>query len=64
MSDIPLDLQQVLRSMRSQISVLMWGLGITAGVLVALLATMITMSYQLGELSGQLSVLIGHVSLR
>lgn len=45
-------------------TVLTWAVGISAGLTIATLGMVVTLSYQLGQISGALSVLVGHVQLR
>lgn len=45
-------------------TVLTWAVGITAALTIATLGMVVTMSYQLGQIAGELSVLIGHVQLK
>ena len=43
---------------------LTWVVGILAVLVAAMLANDINMSYQLGHINGQLTVLVGHVTLK
>jgi hypothetical protein len=45
-------------------TILTWAVGITAGLTIATLSMVVTMSYQLGRIAGELGVLIGHVQLK
>ena len=49
---------------RQRFAVLTWAVGITAALVVATLGMVVTLSYQLGHISGELSVLVGHVQLK
>jgi hypothetical protein len=49
---------------RQRFTVLTWAVGATLGMLAALLGSMISISFQLGHVTGELSVLIGHVQLK
>ena len=45
-------------------NVLTWAVGITAALTVATLGVVVTLSVQVGQISGELAVLIDHVQLR
>jgi hypothetical protein len=45
-------------------TVLTWAVGITAGLMVATFGMVVTMSYQLGHITGAIDVLINHVQLK
>jgi hypothetical protein len=45
-------------------TLLTWAVGISATLTVATLGMVVTLSYQLGQIAGSLSVLVGHVQLR
>jgi hypothetical protein len=49
---------------RHRFTVLTWAVGIAAALTVATLGMVVTMSYQLGHIAGELSVLISHVQLK
>jgi|KBSMisStandDraft_5_1062788.scaffolds.fasta_scaffold02598_5 hypothetical protein len=49
---------------KQRFTVLTWAVGITAGLTIATLSIVVTLSYQLGSIAGQLAVLIGHVQLK
>jgi hypothetical protein len=44
-------------------TVLYWAVGSTIGLVIALLANMLTISHQLGQIQGSLTVLINHATL-
>ena len=52
------------QEIRNRFTVLFWAVGIVAAVQIAMLGNLIAMSYQLGQIAGQLNVLINHVSLK
>jgi len=58
MSDKPMDEQ-----IRHRFAVLTWAVGISAALTIATLGMVVTLSYQLGQIAGELSVLIGHVQM-
>ena len=43
---------------RHRFAVLTWATGITAGLVIALLATTINLSFQVGVVTGQLSIIV------
>jgi hypothetical protein len=49
---------------RHRFAVLTWAVGISAALTVAMLGTVIELSYRMGTIAGQLAVLIDHVQLR
>jgi hypothetical protein len=49
---------------KHRFTVLTWAVGVTAALTIATLGMVVTMSYQLGQIEGQLSVLVGHVQLK
>lgn len=56
---------------KHRFAVLTWAVGITAGLTIATLGTVVQMAiqtsnlaYQLGQTNGKLDVLIGHVQLK
>ena len=49
---------------KTRFTILFWATGIVAAVEIAILGNLISMSYQLGQIAGQLSVLISHVTLK
>lgn len=57
-------LEQLARSTGERVTLLTWALGITAGLVIALLATTVNISFQLGRIAGELTVLVAHVQLR
>ena len=59
MSDIPANDQ-----IKHRFQVLTWAVGVTAALTIATLSMVVTMSYQLGTIVGQLSVLVAHVQLK
>ena len=53
-----------IRHLDQRVTVLTWALGVTAALTVATLGMVVTLSYQLGQIAGELSVLVGHVQLK
>ena len=49
---------------RQRFTIVYWALGALLGLVIALLGTTVTQSYQLGQTIGRLDVLIDHVTLR
>jgi hypothetical protein len=49
---------------KQRFTILTWAVGITAALVIALLGTVVNMSYQLGQIAGELSVLINHVQMK
>jgi hypothetical protein len=49
---------------RQRVTVLLWAVGILAGVMVAVLGNLIAVSFQLGQTIGRLDVLIAHAVLK
>jgi hypothetical protein len=49
---------------RNRFLVLTWAIGAVGALTVATLGMVVTMSYQLGQLNGELAVLINHVALK
>jgi hypothetical protein len=47
-----------------QLTILTWAVGILAALVVAMLAAIINISYQLRHLNGQLTVLINHAQFK
>jgi hypothetical protein len=45
-------------------TVLTWAVGISAALTIATLGMVVTLSYQLGQIAGELSVLVAHVQLK
>lgn len=65
MSDLSLpSLLASIRHLDQRVTVLTWALGVTAALTVATLGMVVTLSYQLGQIAGELSVLINHVQLK
>ena len=64
MSDIPLDIRNDVHNLRQRTTLLLWAVGILAGVMIAVLGNLIAQSYQLGQITGRLDVLIDHVALK
>lgn len=66
MSDIsiPPDIRADVHNLRQRTTLLLWAVGILAGVMIAVLANLIAQSYQLGQIAGRLDVLIDHVQLK
>ena len=49
---------------RHRFTVLTWAVGVSVALTIATLGMVVTMSYQLGQIAGELAVLIGHVQMR
>jgi hypothetical protein len=49
---------------RNRFMILTWVVGVTAALVVAMLGNVISLSYQVGQINGQLNVLINHVTLK
>jgi hypothetical protein len=49
---------------RNRFTVLTWAIGITAALVIATLATVVNLSYQVGQIAGELAVLISHVQMK
>lgn len=49
---------------RNRFMVLTWAIGGVGALVVATLGMVVTISYQLGQISGELAVLINHVPLK
>jgi hypothetical protein len=49
---------------KHRFTVLTWAVGVTAALTIATLGMVVTMSYQLGQIAGELAILAGHVQLR
>jgi hypothetical protein len=49
---------------RHRFTTLTWAVGVSAALTIATLGMVVTMSYQLGQIAGELGVLIQHVQLR
>lgn len=49
---------------RNRFNILTWAIGAVGGLTIALLGTVISMSYQLGQISGELTILINHITLK
>jgi hypothetical protein len=49
---------------RHRFAVLTWAVGISAGLTIATLGMVVSMSYQLGHVAGTLDVLAQHISLK
>lgn len=58
MSDQPID------QIKHRFTVLTWAVGVTAALTIATLGMVVTMSYQLGQIAGELAVLVDHVQLK
>ena len=54
------DIEQV----SHRVTVLTWAVGVTAGLVIATLGMVVSLSYQLGQVAGELAVLINHVQMR
>lgn len=48
----------------NRLTLLTWAVGLLAGLNIAVLGMVFTLSYQVGQINGQLSVLINHVQLK
>jgi hypothetical protein len=48
---------------RHRFTVLTWAVGVSAALTIATLGMVVTMSYQIGQIAGELAVLIGHVQM-
>jgi hypothetical protein len=44
-------------------TVLTWAVGASMALTIATLGMVVTLSYQMGQIAGELSVLIGHVQM-
>jgi hypothetical protein len=49
---------------RHRFTVLTWAVGILAALTAATLGMAVALSYQLGQIAGELTVLVGHVQMR
>lgn len=49
---------------RHRFAVLTWAVGITAALVIAMMSVVINMSYQLGQIAGELSILVNHVQMK
>jgi hypothetical protein len=49
---------------RQRLTVLTWAMGVTAALTIATLGIVVNLSYQVGQISGELSMLINHVQLK
>jgi hypothetical protein len=49
---------------KHRFTVLTWAVGVAVALTVATLGMVVTMSYQLGQIAGELTVLVGHVQLK
>jgi len=58
------ELEQRFAQMDQRFTVLTWAVGVTAALTIATLGTVVTLSYQLGRIAGELGVLINHVALK
>jgi len=54
------DIEQV----SHRVTVLTWAVGVTAGLVIATLGMVVSLSYQLGQVAGELAVLVNHVQMR
>lgn len=45
-------------------TVLTWAVGVSTALTIATLGMVVSLSYQMGQIAGELSVLISHVQLR
>lgn len=52
------------QEIRTRFNVLTWAVGVLAGLVIAMLGPLITMAHQLGQIGGELTVLINHVMLK
>ena len=60
---MPTDTYSEKSDIRGRFTLLTWAVGILAVLVVAMLGNLISMSFQLGHISGELAVLISHVAL-
>lgn len=63
MSDT-VDIRNDVHALRQRLTLLIWAVGILAGVTVAILGNLVAQSYQLGQINGRLDVLIDHVAFK
>jgi hypothetical protein len=49
---------------RQRLTVLTWATGITAALMIAVLGMVMNLSFQVGQIAGELNVLISHVTLK
>jgi hypothetical protein len=49
---------------RHRFTVLTWAVGVSAALTIATLGMVVTMSYQLGQIAGELTVMVGHVQMK
>jgi hypothetical protein len=47
-----------------RLTVLTWAVGISTALTIATLSVVVTLSYQIGQIGGELNVLIGHLQLK
>lgn len=57
MSDIPADT-------RHRFTVLTWAVGLSVALTIATLGMVVSLSYQIGQIAGELAVLVGHVQMK
>jgi hypothetical protein len=62
--DIPIDIRADVHNLRQRTTLLLWAVGILAGVMIAVFANLLVATYQLGQITGRLDVLISHVQMR
>lgn len=65
------DIRGDIRELRQRVTVLFWAVGITAGLTIAILGTVVQMAiqtgnlaYQVGQTNGKLDVLCNHVQMK
>ena len=58
------EIRSDIRFLRQRTTILTWAVGILAGLTIAILGNLITMSFQLGRINGALDVLISHVQMK
>jgi hypothetical protein len=49
---------------KHRFTVLTWAVGVTAALTIATLGMVVTLSYQLGQIAGELAILVDHVQLK
>jgi hypothetical protein len=49
---------------RTRFNVLTWAVGTVVALVIAMLGTLLAVSQQLGQISGELTVLLNHVTLK
>jgi hypothetical protein len=49
---------------RQRFTILTWAVGILAALQIAMLGVVINLSYQVGQVTGELAVVINHIQLK